>query len=383
MKLLLFIYLLTIILTTNINSQVVITRADFNQPPAFVDRGIFSYQEVDIPSFGENQNWEAPILQKSNTFTSTYKKLPNKDTVFTNSHSYTRGIRRKYGYNVERTTYYGLDDEGWHFQGNRSYQSMTHSIAEFTGDGNDRFTFLDGDYLLEDRLDFIKFPLEYGNEWEQSYVNKYDFMITVKSMEFNRTPGTMETTITKQNKVVGSGKFIVNFNGEDLINDALLLETITTSTDSVFVDGEEAPEMLLEIFDVIHGTIRTDTSYYFYSPNHFRHIARYGLSSGTVSLSTQTPIETNIELETTNSDILMFPNPLTDNQTLTIESNDQTISNVIITDVNGAGVFQMDNQNHTNNMNINLPNNISSGVYFVKTTDETGSIINIRKLIIE
>ncbi len=383
MKLLLFIYLLTIILTTNLNSQVVITRADFNQPPAFVDRGIFSYQEVDIPSFGENQNWEAPILQNSNTYTSTFKELLDKDAVFTNAHNYNWGIRKKLGYNVEQTMFYAVDDEGWHFLGNRNYQSMTYSIAEYTGNGNDRFTFLDGDYLLEDRLDFIKFPLEYGDEWEQTYVNKYDFMITVISLGYNRTSGIIETTINKKNHVVGSGAFKVSFSSKDFVNDVLLVERITTTTDSVFIDGIEAPKIILEVFGTTQGERDVDTSYYFYSPNHFHHIARYGLSSGIVSLSAQTPIETNVELETTTSNILMFPNPLTDNQTLTIESNGQTISNVVITDVNGASVFRMNNHNQTNNMNINLPNNISSGVYFVKTTDETGGIVDIRKLIIE
>lgn len=384
MKLVLQITLLVLLLAAEpIFSQVVMTRDEFPRTAISDDTGVMSYQSVETPEEGSSLNWSFPTLIEMDSIYHEFFDASGND-FFTSAFQYERALYALNGSFIFRADdYHELDDNGYREIG-RQIENTIFPLATVTGGANDELEIVGGNVSHDGAIDLLQFPLEYNKTWTQSRVRLTNYKLTVESYALNKTPGQFKSYKTETRSVAGTGKLkMLDKNDMEIKVDVIMLKVQTTEIDSVFLGGQPAPPPLMAAFGLEQGAANDKLFYVFYAPCYGKSVASIDISKQSIFYRPIEGLQTNVEFTFNNSKTNMFPNPLTDNQTLTIENNDQTISKVVITDINGESVFQMDNQNQTNNMNINLPNNISSGVYFVKTTDEIGSIVDIRKLIIE
>jgi len=182
---------------------------------------------------------------------------------------------------------------------------------------------------------------------------------------FTNTPGSYSTFDTTKSTPIADGTLtlpalIAVVNAVAVKNDYVRYDTIR-------LNGQLAPELLLSQFNLKNGLAATRTSYIFVAPNNPEPVLSWSVEGGAVTsayylrnaVSTST---SGVRFEAANSGVSIYPNPALNNLTFSFEKQDaapwqvevyNTLGQVIYKDlVTGSGKIakKLDLSNQTSGM---------------------------------
>lgn len=358
-------------------AQITITQSTFPRPAGFMDSLVVPVQTSDVlPTEGIGQVWDYSYWVSD--YNLVYTQIDaTLDPVFTEALNEESNDLIFAGMLITSDRYEAVDSNGWYIYG-RHIDSVTYPLGSISGGANDSLYFLDHNDIYSGRVDNIPFPLTYQTQRSQSRQERIPFKVTIAAFGLNKTPGFRRRIIDRELEVVGSGTLMMPTSGgsPSAPFDVLLVKINRTLTDSFFLAGSPAPPTLLAALGLTQGSVFQDSAYNFYVPNYGANILGMLDDGGTGINLYYRPKAIDAVLAITDIQVtrpsICFPNPVQQQQTLTIQTNKNIGSaNLTIVDVNGGVVFQealdtvQDNQYQWS-----LPANLGQGIYFYQLIDK-------------
>lgn len=381
-SILLSLALLTIITISPLTSQIVMNKADFPLQNSYESEGILSFQTgLTPPSIGENQEWDISNLTTSSEFGSTFYDATD-DEFYTDAINYTEALYELNGNFIESKDFYTFDAQGYARIGRRITEAK-YSTVLVTGGAEDSLKIVGGNFPFEERQDYIQFPLEYENTWTQSFNISTNYELTIANYGLIDAPGTYTQYRTQTRTVVGSGKLTMpNKDGEVITIDALLIRTDISTIDSVLLNGQPAPILLMAFFGLKQGATNSFVTYAYYAPGYGESVAYYDMEGGYISYIAISEITSSVEAEELNT-LNVYPNPVKIGSSFTIENSKNNISSISIVDQTGKVVYSIEVNIFNNHLNVEIPNILSTGVYLIQSNNRQGKLVSTSKLIVE
>lgn len=264
-NLLLFLALSVFTIGAPVFGQITINRADFIRQEVFTDTVVQATPGgIQSPTEGPGQTWDYSSLVQLNMSTTDYHSAAGSPH-FPEALNYYETDLFFYDFPIEADRYHALDDQGIYEQG-RLITNIKHGIGSITGNPNDSLRFVGRADVYDGRLDFVQFPLSYQDEWTQSHIEELQFELSAGAFGLVNAPGSYKEYVSQERTVVGYGSLIIpNFDGEaGEPMEALLIRIDDVIIDSVFLFGEPAPPVLMQVFGLTQGSVSTSMSYVFY-----------------------------------------------------------------------------------------------------------------------
>lgn len=366
-------------------AQVTIT-ADFPRFASFTD-SVFRTppgSEIPRPTFGENQFWDYSNLVDilADTVLVEYRDASG-DSNFPNARNSREFDLIFQGFLIDSDQYEAVDEQGWYGMG-RVVRDTSYSITPITGGPNDTLRFVGGTLPFEGRLDFIKFPLNYGDEWTETTIEPVDFSLSVAAFGLNQVPGRRELSNTEERRVVGSGQLVIpTASGSPSAPiDVLLFAVVSTTIDSVFLGGAPAPAPLMAAFGLVQGGMTRDSFYIFYNPDYGGKILDFGEGPGRAFYHPAVA-ETISSLYQPNLAVTKaFPNPILAGQSLRIELENPMRGGLLrLVDMQGRVLAQQAfDALGEQSPQLRLPLNIPPGMYIYQLFDHTQQLYGAGKV---
>jgi hypothetical protein len=370
-----------------INSQIIINYEDYPKPDNYeVFRFIADIDNVQLPSAGANQVWDYSQLQPIGSTENIYLNAEG-DSAFPEAKYRSPEVLFFQVFSYNSFQYEGLDENGVYLMG-RFSEDTTFSITPITGGPNDALRFVGGPIAFEGRLDYLKFPLTYGDSWAESRIENVPFELTVAAFGLNMVPGHRKRILTQNREVVGWGQ-LTTPNRDGDANDpreVLLMRVMTTALDSVFLGGAPAPQLLLDAFGLTQGDIVTSEFYLFFEEHDNSNLMRINVNNtGAISSIFFKPDHNDIGSSVRSLSLIptkTFPNPISPNQDLTIQTIESlSVSAFVLLDINGKIVYNRAISPYSENeLTVTLPEYLSSGMYFYQLVNSKGEIRSVGKI---
>lgn len=266
--------LFTVILLASalcLSAQVTLTRGDFPRAAGFIDSSrLVADPGVPFPREGADLLWDYASLGTGTPYNPSFYDA-TADTSFTDALNYEHDDMQfslpAFGYLVGGDLYEALDSNGWYRTG-RNIESATIPLTPLTGGPNDRIEYpaTQADYI--GRLDLLKFPMNYQDEWNEGYYFDIPFQVTLAAYGLNQASAFNRITVSNNRRVVGYGKLVMptDDGSPSVPMDVLLTKVVTTQIDSIFLGGNPAPEALPAALGLSRGFVQQDSFYLFYTP---------------------------------------------------------------------------------------------------------------------
>ncbi|MBL4651031.1 MAG: T9SS type A sorting domain-containing protein, partial [Aureispira sp.] len=329
-----------------------------------------------LPTEGMGQTWDYSSWVADHRSNYPYVGATS-DPVFVDALNYEAQNLVFAGMTISTREYEAVDNNGWYLYG-RDIDPVSYSLTAVSGGASDSLHFLDYSDIYGGRIDMIPFPATYQTQRSQSRQETIPFEITIAAFGLNKTPGFHKKNYSRELEVVGSGTLVMptSLGTASASFDVLLVKSNRTLVDSFFLGGVPASATLLGALGLTQGSISRDSFYNFYAPNFGANILGMTDNGGTGHIlfyKTQAidAVLAITDIEVTNPSNC-FPNPVQQQQTLTIQTNKNIGSaNLTIVDVNGRVVFQkfLDNIQYTK-YQWSLPANLGQGIYFYQLIDK-------------
>ncbi|MGH1338401.1 MAG: T9SS type A sorting domain-containing protein [Aureispira sp.] len=354
-----------------------ITQATFPRLAAWIDSLSIPLQtSATLPTHGAFQTWDYSSWTLDYISTSLHIDATTAPNFPRALHKVSENLVFA-NLPITSDAYYGLDANGWYPLG-RSYQAANYSLTAVSGGANDSIHFLNDNQIYGGRTDLCPFPLTYQTQRSQSHTESIPFQVTIVAFGLNRTPGFRRRTVSRDLEVVGHGtlRMPTATGTASAPYNVLLVKINRTRVDSFFLGGAPAPAALLSALGLAQGATITDSFYNFYAPNYGANILGMTDNNGigdilfyrTGALDVVLSL-TNIQVQSSNC----FPNPVQEQQTLTIETN-KTIGSAYlnIVDASGRVVFKKNLEAiQSKQYQWKLPSILEKGVYFYQLIDQT------------
>ncbi|MCF8373657.1 MAG: T9SS type A sorting domain-containing protein [Bacteroidales bacterium] len=385
-----FTFCMVLIATVSV-AQVTIDESSFLRPASFTDivlKGDIT--GVTFPSEGPGQIWDYSMLARIDSIVSEYYDA-TLDPNIQNALNYHERNLSFQGFPIPSNSYEGIDSLGWYELG-RTTVGVKYSVSSITGMANDSLGFPAENQVFEGRNDQLIFPVSYQSSWQPQYNEYTEFELTVTNFGLNNAPGYLKRINNDSREVVGYGKLIIpKYDGSPSDSlDVLQIKVVRTAVDSFYLNGAEAPAMLLTAFGLSQGTSFSDSFYVFYKPNFVAPVLNINLSSsGQVSTVFYRPdgAESTISVpEIRSTASKCFPNPAAAGQTVQIQSTEELskASRISIYDMQGRIIFNLPVENISdNNYQIKIPENIAPGLYMLNLETPKGNKISSSKINIQ
>lgn len=254
------------------------------------------------------------------------------------------------------------------------------SIQAISGGANDSLHILEKtDVHAPGRIDLIRFPTEYQDQWTMSRTENLDFELTAAAFQLNRTPGRRQKIITHEREVVGHGQITVPLSGsrQSAPLDVLLMKVVVTEVDSYFLGGAVAPVQITTAFGVSQGDTRSTEEYIFYNKQDAGAAAFLRAEGSTVTSIAVYPryyADANTsgltDAASTQATSFLYPNPVQSGQALRIEGPEHQGATLRIITVAGQEVGQWRLEPAQNR--VELSQNLNPGVYFYEMVSLNG-----------
>jgi len=371
-------------------AQISITQSNFPRPASFIDSFQFTNQAgIKSPTEGADQVWDYSSLKSSSLFVNQFLDA-STNTNFANSLNYTSEDLSFQGLPVPSDRYEAIDKDGWYYLG-RSIQDVIYSLATITGDANDSLHFIENNDKFDGRINLLKFPMTYGDNWSESRNEFMNFELTVSGFGINKTPGFDKKHVTDVRKVVGYGKLTIpNADGSaSLPMDALLIKSTQTIIDSFYLGGAPAPKPIMDAFGLTQGSSSTTSFYIFYKADYGFPVLNVNLDENNNTTGAAYRTKASEPTSSVNSFTLTasttYPNPIEAGQLLNIQIqsplNTATIS---IYSIEGRLVSTQNNINgNAGNFQMEIPKNLAQGLYMIQMEDNMGNPISKGKLLVK
>jgi hypothetical protein len=365
-------------------SQITIDRDDFPRMESFIDSVVMTLPGThELPDEGPDQFWDYSYLMEDMLNLSEYKTAAG-DPLFPDALNYRSFDFSFFQFPIPVDEYDGLDDEGWYTQG-RNFTEVAYSIASFTGGLEDTLRFIGEPDYFDGRMNSLKFPVAFQNQWTDNHDERFNFALTVVSFGLNNVPGNLTRYFTQVREVVGYGQLVIpNFDrtpGEPM--DALLIKVYRQAIDSVFLMGQPAPPALMNVFGLTQGQMASDSYYVFYRKDFGAPVLNIdmNLNASVFYRPKANDVVTTIS-ERRMSSIQVFPNPVSAGQKLIVKT-DQAISSgkISVTDISGRKVYQKQfTSDASKQVQIEIPYHLLPGIYVYTLQNSKGDKLGTGKL---
>ncbi len=387
----LFTCLLTIC-TLPLLAQVTLDQNSFPRPAGFLD--VFAegaITGVSLPTEGTGQSWNYGNIQLQTNFQTQWIDASG-DLDFPNALNY-RDIQLSFaGFIIEGHLYENVDADGWYDEG-WILQDTTYSITPMTGGPNDVLHFPGQAQDFQGRVNYVDFPVAFGNTWTQSHVEITDFNLTVAAFGLNNTPGQQQRIFTQTRTVVGEGTLVIpdeNGNPSEELDALLIKAENTTDVDSFFLGGQPAPEALVAAFGQTQGQVTDrDDFYVFYVPGYPTVVLNLNLDangnlSGVYYRPSAAALATSIGDEAKFNSLKSYPNPIAAGEVMNIDmmanANGATVE---LIDVTGRQVFSMPILAGAATARFTLPSHLVTGIYTIVVRGSDAELLTTNKLIVK
>lgn len=366
--------------------QITIERNNFTRLASFQDTAILAGNStIVIPTDGPAQVWDYSTLTAGNLIETTYSDASG-DLNFAGALNVRSENFAFQSFVFSTQVYESIDDDGW-WEPGRMVQDTSYSIGAITGSASDTLRFVGGPQVFDGRIDLLKFPLSYQDEWTESYIEDFNFELTVTAFGIIKVPGKRKRILTTNREVTGYGQLTIpNYDGSPgTPMDVLLIKTHRSGHDSIFLAGEPAPAALLAAFGLVQGSTAVDSFYTFYRNDFGATVLNVNMGSTTTAY--YRPAGANV-MSAVNEHRLIStsssPNPITAGQTLTLQIETAISSGVFsIRDMTGLKVHSSGFDSDSNQrIQVELPSQLVPGLYVYQLHGINGSLFGSGKLIV-
>ncbi|OAV42860.1 hypothetical protein A3850_016665 [Lewinella sp. 4G2] len=243
-----------------------ITAESFNRPATWADVFFVAREsEVAIPEGGENQVWDYSNVQYTDDRVRNYEAADNAEYPTATSFYSTPNTFQSFTY--PSGLYEVKDEQRWGELGT-FFETQNFGITPLTGGPTDTLTFPGRAARVgESGTRRLIFPTTFGSSWVDEFTGSEQFELSVAGFGLNGTPGERRGVNRAEREVIGYGQLILRGdmgNAPNVEYEVLLVRSIETSTDSIFLGGAPAPAPLLAAFQLTQGAMAADTIYEFY-----------------------------------------------------------------------------------------------------------------------
>lgn len=374
--------LIVFLANCSLYSEILMNRADFPIKATYLSEGYSSAQtDIQAPSTGENQTWDISNLTNLTPYSQNYIDA-STDEYYKNAFSYTPVVYALQSFYINSNDYVGIDENSY-FRIGRKITEVTYPISSVTGGANDNLHIDGGYFPFGGKFDYIQFPLKYNSSWTQDFSIPTNFHLTVEGFGLSDAPGQYISYQTQTRTVVGTGKLTMpSKDGGIMTIDALLIKMERTSKDSVFLNGQPAPQVLMSAFGLEQGATSSDETYIFYAPGYGTSVASYDMTNSYITYESLSDATLGIATSNTNN-LNIFPNPVKAGSNITISNPENNISIMKIIDQNGKQVLSNEAIGGQGINNLNIPSFIIPGSYLLQSIDKNGNTSSTTKIIIE
>jgi hypothetical protein len=253
------------VLADNKSASVVLNYDNFIVAPnvSFARQGA-NAQGVKIPATGNNQTWDYTELSGNDLYSASITYAAANSSFFS-------AARRKISFVfplgesfLVQETGFESDDITAYQRLGRSIDRQAFSIGELSGFPTDSLIITQQDVLDEGLLSFVAYPCKTSSSWSTSARASTAFQLSFVAFGLDHTPGEFIQRQTLTRTVVGSGKMRIPFGNEKskFIN-VLMVKSVLTTIDSVYLGGAPAPPEIIAAFGLTQGEELDDYGYFF------------------------------------------------------------------------------------------------------------------------
>jgi hypothetical protein len=377
-------------------SQITIDHASFPLPKEDfrMDRQIVqNVSTYKTPTEGANQTWDYTGFETLAANRTTF--YISSDTDFPLSYHYVKTYAAFQNYRIASDFHEGFDNEGYFRYGKQQYDT-TYSLASVSGNAADEIQFPDAKILFDGKANVVKFPLTYQASWSDTTVINTPYILSVQMFGLNKAPGVHKLMLIFSNEVVGHGTLVLDDeNGvKSKEMNVLLVRSQNIQIDSFYLDGSPAPAQLLAAFGITQGTVNESFSYNFYRRDYGDYLMRVGSNGDGPNQDARfinyngdaiEQVNTSVYSPSTLS-IQCYPNPLKVGEILNLSLSKKLNkgTRIQITTMLGREAYSETIQalDSKSNLSLNLPTNLSPGVYNFQLLSVKDEILYTNKLII-
>ena len=237
-------------------TPITITGADYGE---YVKIGSkYTSETLDVskinslPSEGENQVWDLRAYELPNhahVREQTHDNHPVPATTAFTSATFTRNHQSDFIKDFNYTEFYEVSNEGFY--------KLGFVVDKATANlGNGIFLKSTGKEDVMTPKDLIfKFPMYYGEKTHYEGVVEEEYILTAPPLGLSDAPAGRKLTFTVKSEVVGWGRVILPDAALEDTTEVLLVKNTESVTANYFVNGNTAPDVLLNMLKLKEGGI--------------------------------------------------------------------------------------------------------------------------------
>ncbi len=228
----------------------------------------------------------------------------------------------------------------------------------------------------------VVFPAGYGSSWSSNYVSDFNFGLNYAFYSYHHTPGIVRSYVAESDSVTGWGKMRV----PDIAGspspywDVVQISSRIIRRDSFMLNDSAMPGAVLTGFGLYQG--RPDTTYEqnYYRKGEYTPLASVAFRDAAFTqpykaiTHAQRLARLSVLNEQVQGDIRAYPNPLSGNSLTIIAPKASTLICYKLFNLSGVVVTEGQANLHDASGQINLPHNLSSGVYLLQITEDGNAI---------
>lgn len=365
----------------HLQAQPIITQANFPRQADFIDT-LHTARFVSIPTEGPDQVWDYSGITLD---TITYQHFldASNDTVLPGASSKIATNFFLGGLPSSGYTYTNLDAQGFWEYG-RQWRDTTHDLSLFTGNPQDALSFPAYTEVFNNPIHALKFPTTYLDNWGESRVEIFPYLLTAAAFGLTNTPGTMKREFGQVRTVVGYGHMIIP-DEQGLPSDSmevlqLLVERVYL--DSFFLAGSPAPKALLDAFGLTQGNAYGNSFYVFYTPGYGSPVANINTQGTLMGYRPAAIRRIRLSAETAQKPgtLHLSPNPVQSGETVTLQFNQiPEAGQLSLMDITGRTVHTLALPAAQDPVSFTIPA-VPPGLYLVGIRNPNGHWTSMSKL---
>ena len=258
---------------------------------------------------------------------------------------------------------------------------VKYDLTSLTAGASDTLIIPFQNVIYSTPLSLISFPATYHSSWMSSNVSDVNFQLTVLPT-YDHSTGILRKYITNTNSVIGWGKMRINdgTGNPTAFFDILQVKVETHSIDSIFINGFPAAPIALLILTTAQGQRDSVYEQNYYRMEEVTPLAKVTFRDATYTqpLRAVTHVQRLIRVEVPTvsgqEEVQVFPVPV-DKGVIKIKYP-PTVADVNFTLYDLLGVARLSGTlpNTGSSTSIRLPDEITSGVYFLRIMDQNGKV---------
>ena len=262
-----FLLLFVMALSLSATAQITITTQALKATDTITLSRATDASIAKLPAFkaGGSQTWDFSAL----AFTATpgsFKFAPQANANYPTATTTSPSIAVLGPISIPAIRYYEKSASGLKILG-FSNVAIKSSLLTITGNAKDTLYIPAAAFKYTDTQ--YEYPIKYNDEFEDEWLIKRNYNLTVAAFGLNKTPGQVRTSFVSTKSVEAWGKIVLpdfKNKGKKVTYATLLQGTEKTSVDSVFLGGAPAPKPLMQAFGLVQGQEQTTLEINFVVP---------------------------------------------------------------------------------------------------------------------